>query len=81
MVENFVVSGKIIEQRGHVVITVQGGVISSYDLRYYKLPDIEGLEESASEEVNASSPVLLSKWRRRAFSPNPSNDQKSANRA
>ncbi|CAM4129352.1 hypothetical protein [Saccharibacillus endophyticus] len=84
MVESYVVSGRIIEQRGHVVITVQGGLVSSYDLRYYKLPEGERAEDDAAEDVLRSivSPVVLSKWKRRAFStPAEHGNKKSANRA
>jgi len=84
MVESYVVSGRIIEQRGHVVITVQGGLVSSYNLRYYKLPEGERAEDDAAEDVLRStvSPVVLSKWKRQAFSaPIEHGNKKSANRA
>lgn len=84
MVESHVVSGRIIEQRGHVVITVQGGLVSSYDLRYYKLPEGENGEDDAAEDVlrSVASPVVLSKWKRQAFSaPSEHGNKKSANRA
>ncbi|MEJ8304819.1 hypothetical protein [Saccharibacillus sacchari] len=84
MVESYVVSGRIIEQRGHVVITVQGGLVSSYDLRYYKLPEGETTQDEEAENSFRSvpSPVVLSKWKRRAFStPTEHGHKKSANRA
>lgn len=84
MVEPYVVSGRIIEQRGHVVITVQGGLISSYDLRYYKLPEGETAEDEGAEDTlrSIASPVVLSKWKRRAFSSSSEHgNEKSAHRA
>ncbi len=83
MVESYVVSGRIIEQRGHVVITVQGGLVSSYDLRYYKLPEGERAEDDGAEDLRSiASPVVLSKWKRQAFSaPTEHGNKKSANRA
>lgn len=83
MVESYVVSGRIIEQRGHVVITVQGGLVSSYDLRYYKLPEGERAGDDGAEDLRSiASPVVLSKWKRQAFSaPTEHGNKKSANRA
>lgn len=84
MVESYVVSGRIIEQRGHVVITVQGGLVSSYDLRYYKLPEGEISEDEGAEDLlrSIASPVVLSKWKRQAFStPTEHGNKKSAHRA
>ncbi|OWR27763.1 hypothetical protein CDO73_21495 [Saccharibacillus sp. O23] len=70
MLESKVVSGKVIEQRGNKVITVQGGLVSSYDLRYYSLPSeadfIDGEEESEDLPV-LSSPTVLPGGRRYAF--------------
>ncbi|WP_172198019.1 hypothetical protein [Saccharibacillus qingshengii] len=92
MVELRIVSGRIIEQRGSIVITVQGDLVSSYDLRYYRLPetDTTGLsaesdqEESteASFEAAAPAPVVLSDWKRRvSLYPSKRGSKKSANRA
>ncbi|GGN99736.1 hypothetical protein [Saccharibacillus kuerlensis] len=87
MLESRIVSGKVIEQRGHIVITVQGGLVSSYDLRYYKLPeeDVEellGFDGNAAELRSSASPVVLSNWKRHAFSPpSEQENEKSAYRA
>ncbi|OWA35197.1 hypothetical protein B9G55_11015 [Saccharibacillus sp. O16] len=70
MVETKVVSGKVIEQRGNVVITVQGGLVSSYDLRYYSLPmepEFMGIEGEGSMSHPDSSSVVLSPDPRHAF--------------
>ncbi|NGZ77403.1 hypothetical protein [Saccharibacillus alkalitolerans] len=86
MAESRIVSGKIIEQRGNKVLTVQGGLVSSYDLRYYKLaPEETEFLPGRKEEAEAGTspdPVVLSKWTRHAFSrPLEYEEEKSANRA
>lgn len=70
MLESNVVSGKVIEQRGNRVITVQGGLVSSYDLRYYSLPseaDFLGGEEESEEPRVLSCPTVLPNGKRYAF--------------
>ncbi|CAM3564883.1 MULTISPECIES: hypothetical protein [Saccharibacillus] len=85
MVESRVVSGRVIERRGHVVITVQGDLVSSYDLRYYTLPEEErtdSAEEAAQIPPRPKRPIVLPYWKRQALPPLSEPDNpKSANRA
>ncbi|WP_172256509.1 hypothetical protein [Saccharibacillus deserti] len=90
MVELRTVSGRIIEQRGSIVITVQGDLVSSYDLRYYRLPETETAgfpaesdqEESTEASFAAAAPTVLSDWKRRvSLYPSKRGGKKSANRA
>lgn len=85
MLESNVVSGKVIEQRGNKVITVQGGLVSSYDLRYYSLPSeadfIGGEEESEEPRVLSRSSVSPHGKRYAFFGFHGRGSKKSAHRA
>lgn len=85
MLESNVVSGKVIEQRGNKVITVQGGLVSSYDLRYYSLPSeadpLSGEEESEEPRVLSRPAVLLRNKRHAFFGFHGRGSKKSAHRA
>ena len=64
------VAGRVIEQRGNKVITVQGGVVSSYDLRYYSLPsdpEFADAEEESDASLLPSGLVVLPPSKRYAF--------------
>lgn len=83
-----VVTGRIIEVRGDRVLTVQGDVVNSYNLRFYSLRDIEvepdPLAEPERRPEYDPSRFRFRTWKRTgegpAFVPWPVFWKKDANR-
>ena len=81
MYESYIVSGRVVEQRGDTVITVQGDVVSSYHLRYYAMP---AGEEAADRNIvqhppePAASPFVLPKLKKPLFSHRPGHGHKKS---